>query len=186
MGLSILDLFKVGLGPSSSHTVGPMVAANRFIDELKAAKILEQTHQIRIELYGSLAMTGEGHATDTAIMLGLLGEKPELISPDQAPLYIKKIRQSGQISLDHQHVISFSEKDHLQFCMGQSLSKHPNGMILKALDSAGIIIHQERYYSVGGGFVLNEQETDDQHAPSSAPSLLHPFDSGQDLLNIGF
>ncbi|OED41253.1 L-serine ammonia-lyase [Endozoicomonas sp. (ex Bugula neritina AB1)] len=185
MGLSILDLFKVGLGPSSSHTVGPMVAANRFIDDLKQQQSLHKADQIRIDLYGSLAMTGEGHATDTAIMLGLMDEKPDQISPEKAPQYIRDIRQSGQLKLAGQHIIRFSEKEHLHFHFGQSLPKHPNGMTLKALDKSGIILHQENYYSVGGGFVLNEEEATNPASSASGHEIPHPFNTGQDLLDIG-
>lgn len=185
MGLSILDLFKVGLGPSSSHTVGPMVAANRFVADLLAQEKLDATRQIKVELYGALAMTGEGHATDTAIMLGLMGEQPDRIDPNKAPEYIRHIRHSGQLLVAGQHRIPFSEKEHMHFCFGQSLPKHPNGMILKALDSAGIILHQESYYSVGGGFVLSENETNTSDNQPPSPNLPHPFNSAQDLLDIG-
>ena len=158
MGLSILDLFKVGIGPSSSHTVGPMVAANRFLAELQSQQQLEQIYQIVVELYGSLAMTGIGHATDIAVMLGLLGEKPDQLDPDQVPDKIKHIRQSQQLELAGRHPITFDYDQHLQFIFGQNLPKHPNAMTIKAMDSAGIILHQNNYYSVGGGFVLSEDE----------------------------
>ncbi|ELT98399.1 hypothetical protein CAPTEDRAFT_123290, partial [Capitella teleta] len=134
MGLSILDLFKIGVGPSSSHTVGPMVAANRFLETLKQKGNLEDTHQIRIELYGSLAMTGQGHATDTAIMLGLIGEKPDQLDPDLAPSLIDSIRKTSQLNLAGDHLITFIESQHLHFLHGHSLPKHPNGMTLRAFD----------------------------------------------------
>ena len=185
MGLSILDLFKVGIGPSSSHTVGPMVAANRFVNDLKKLQLLSQTQQIRIDLYGSLAMTGKGHATDTAIMLGLMGEKPDLISPERAPEYIKSIRSSGYIRLDGRYTIPFDEKDHLHFCTGHFLPKHPNGMTLKALDQAGVILQQENYYSVGGGFILSEQETGSPDNMTPVQNIPYPFNTGRDLLDIG-
>ncbi|MGB1272057.1 MAG: serine dehydratase beta chain, partial [Endozoicomonas sp.] len=118
MGLSILDLFKIGVGPSSSHTVGPMVAANRFIAELEQRQQLPQTAEVRIELYGSLAMTGEGHATDTAIILGLMGEQPEQLDPNQAPELIKQVRTTGELNLAKQHSVPFHEPRHLLFLHG--------------------------------------------------------------------
>lgn len=184
MGLSILDLFKVGIGPSSSHTVGPMVAANRFLDLLKQQQKLEQVHEIQVELYGALAMTGEGHGTDTAVMLGLQGELPDQIDPEQAPIIINRIKNSQSLSLAGQHAIHFNPQQHLHFLFGQSLPKHPNGMTIKALDNAGIILEQSNYYSVGGGFVLSEDETEQASGPV-AISLPYPFESAQDLLNIG-
>ena len=184
MGLSILDLFKVGIGPSSSHTVGPMVAANRFLQELAKLQHLTRVHQVIVELYGSLAMTGTGHATDTAIMLGLLGEKPDQLDPDQVTGKIAQIHQSQQLELAGHHPILFDCDQHLQFLFGQSLPRHPNGMTIKAMDHAGIILHQNNYYSVGGGFVLSEEEAG-QTSQSSTLTIPHPFESARDLLDIG-
>lgn len=184
MGLSILDLFKIGVGPSSSHTVGPMVAANRFLETLQQQGHLENTHQIRIELYGSLAMTGEGHATNTAIMLGLMGEKPDQLDPDSAPKLIDSIRKTGQLNLAGKHPIPFIENQHLHFLHGHSLAKHPNGMTLRAFDEAGLELFHDNYYSVGGGFVLNEQETE-QTSAKNVIQVPYPFNNAQDLLDIG-
>ena len=156
MGLSIFDLFKVGIGPSSSHTVGPMVAANRFVDELRQHKHLSATARVHIDLFGSLALTGEGHATDTATILGLLGESPDTLNPDDAPKLIEQTRQQQQLRLDNTHTISFNETTDLLFHTTVFLPKHPNGMTLKALDEHGIILHQNNYYSLGGGFVASE------------------------------
>ena len=185
MGLSILDLFKVGLGPSSSHTVGPMVAANRFLDDLRQRQQLAKVHEVKVALYGSLAMTGEGHATDTAVLLGLVGEQPDQVAPEKVPGLIQAIRQSGQLKLAGQQTIAFREPQHLQFLFGQSLPKHPNGMTLTALDQAGVILHQDNYYSVGGGFVLNEEETENQTSQTPTAQIPHPFNTAQDLLDIG-
>ncbi|WP_306671062.1 serine dehydratase beta chain, partial [Endozoicomonas sp. SESOKO1] len=149
MSLSILDLFKIGVGPSSSHTVGPMVAANRFLDALIQQGQLENTRQIRIELYGSLAMTGEGHATDTAVMLGLMGEKPDQLDPDRVPELINHVRNTGQLILAGQYPIPFVEDQHLHFLHGHSLPRHPNGMTLRAFDEAGLELFHDNYYSVG-------------------------------------
>ncbi len=184
MGLSILDLFKIGVGPSSSHTVGPMVAANRFVAALQQQELLEHTQRIAIELYGSLAMTGSGHATDTAIMLGLMAQQPDQLDPDQAPEIIKQIRQSGELWLAGQHLIAFSEPEHLHFLYGQSLPKHPNGMTLRAFDQAGLELFHDNYYSVGGGFVLNEQEAEQTTGKPTVP-VPYPFNNARDLLAIG-
>ena len=107
MSLSILDLFKIGVGPSSSHTVGPMVAANRFLGSLEEKDCLTNVNQVRVELYGSLAMTGTGHATDTAIILGLMGEKPDQLDTDLAPQLIDEVRSSGKLMLAHKCPITF-------------------------------------------------------------------------------
>lgn len=184
MSLSILDLFKIGVGPSSSHTVGPMVAANRFLDALIQQGQLENTHQIRIELYGSLAMTGEGHATDTAVMLGLMGEKPDQLDPDRVPELINHVRNTGQLILAGQYPIPFVEDQHLHFLHGHSLPRHPNGMTLRAFDEAGLELFHDNYYSVGGGFVLNEQEAD-QTTPATEIQVPFPFNNAQDLLDAG-
>ena len=184
MGLSILDLFKIGIGPSSSHTVGPMVAANRFLAELQAQQQLGQVHQVMVELYGSLAMTGTGHGTDNAIMLGLLGEQPDTLDPDLVPDKINLIRQSQQLNFAGHHPVIFKHDQHLLFRFGQQLPKHPNGMTIKAMDKAGIILHQNNYYSVGGGFVLSEAETG-QTTQSSPVNIPYPFESARELLDIG-
>lgn len=184
MGLSILDLFKIGVGPSSSHTVGPMVAANRFVAALQQRGQLEHTQRIAIELYGSLAMTGAGHATDTAIMLGLMGQQPDQLDPDQAPKMVEQLRQSGELWLAGQHAIAFTEQEHLHFFYGQSLPKHPNGMTLRAFDQAGLELFHDNYYSVGGGFVLNEQEAE-QTTDKPTVQVPYPFNNAQDLLDIG-
>ncbi|MFB9884950.1 L-serine ammonia-lyase [Balneatrix alpica] len=160
MSLSVFDLFKIGVGPSSSHTVGPMWAAYRFLDELRQAGVFAQTKEVKAALFGSLAMTGQGHATDTAVLLGLMGERPDLTDPDQIQQRIEQLRQSQTLQLGGEHSIPFDEASHLQFMFGQSLPKHPNAMQLRAFDEAGIQLYQQTYYSVGGGFVLSEPETE--------------------------
>ncbi|MCW7551885.1 L-serine ammonia-lyase [Endozoicomonas gorgoniicola] len=183
MGLSIFDLFKIGVGPSSSHTVGPMVAANRFLGELSDKQLLNQVDSIKIDLFGALAMTGSGHATDTAILLGLLGEQPDRLDPDKAPELLRTIKDSGQIHLAGQHPVAFRQEQHLQFHFGQSLPAHPNGMTLTVRDHAGIVLHNNNYYSVGGGFVLDEQEASTaQTRPTSPRTIPYPFDNGRELL----
>lgn len=183
MGLSIFDLFKIGVGPSSSHTVGPMVAANRFLAELTERQLMPLVASVKVDLFGSLAMTGSGHATDTAVLLGLLGEQPDQLNPDQVPQLLESIEQSGQINLGGQHIIAFFQDQHLQFHYGQSLPSHPNGMTLTARDSAGLILHSNNYYSVGGGFVLDEQEASSAGNPAAQTSPIpYPFNNAAELL----
>ncbi|WP_422133370.1 L-serine ammonia-lyase [Endozoicomonas sp. ALD040] len=186
MGLSIFDLFKIGIGPSSSHTVGPMVAANLFLDELHTNQHFEQTHRIKADLYGSLAMTGEGHATDVAVLLGLLGEHPDSVSPDKVPEYVSDIKNNDRLKLGGIRTITFHFDTDLQFHFGNSLPNHPNGMSLTALDADGQVLYKNRYYSVGGGFVLNEQEASSNLSTNlQAAPIPYPFEKGQDLLDHG-
>lgn len=185
MLLSIFDLFKIGVGPSSSHTVGPMVAANRFLAELKDAGLFEKTATVKVNLYGSLAMTGEGHATDVATMVGLMGEAPDTVDPDSIPVYIQQIRDEGRLNLNGEKWIDFDAATQVPFLFGESLPKHPNGMRFLAYDVAGIIILDSIYYSVGGGFVLSDEEASAKTAPSAHESVPYNFDNGVQLLALG-
>ncbi|SIS80414.1 L-serine ammonia-lyase [Neptunomonas antarctica] len=184
MALSIFDLFKIGIGPSSSHTVGPMVAANRFLNELEERGQVAQVSAVKVGLYGSLAMTGHGHATDIAVMLGLMGEKPDLIDSNKVPDYIEQIKQSGHLKLAGQQLIAFTKEQHIPFHFGLSLPKHPNGLRFQAFDEAGIIIHDAIFYSVGGGFVLADSETDENGKGNAAVTvdLKYPFENSTQLL----
>lgn len=186
MALSIFDLFKIGIGPSSSHTVGPMVASNRFLEELDQKALFEQVASVKVGLYGSLAMTGRGHATDVATMVGLLGEKPDLVDPDKVASYIEEVETSGELSLGRRKRIPFIKDEHLPFHFGALLPKHPNGMRFQAYDAAGVILLDSIYYSVGGGFVLSDAEADDQGKPGTAPTvhLQYPFENGAELLEF--
>ncbi|GGK57414.1 L-serine ammonia-lyase [Amphritea balenae] len=184
MPLSIFDLYKVGIGPSSSHTVGPVVAANRFLDELEERDQLDQVTQVKVGLYGSLAMTGKGHATDVAVMVGLLGEKPDLVDPDMVPRYVEQIEQTGQLNLAGKKLIDFCPETHLPFNFGESLPKHPNGMRFQAFDAAGIVLHDNIFYSVGGGFVLSDVEADKQSKSEPAFKLPYHFNTGVELLEL--
>ena len=185
MLLSIFDLFKIGIGPSSSHTVGPVVAANRFLAELKEAGQFDATASVKVSLYGSLAMTGEGHATDVAVMIGLMGEKPDTVDPDMVPVYVQQIKENCQLNLAGEKNIPFDPQQHLPFCFGESLPKHPNGMRFQAFDDAGIIVLDSIYYSVGGGFVLSDAEAGADSAPSEHESVPYHFDNGVELLELG-
>ncbi|MBN3563052.1 L-serine ammonia-lyase [Aliamphritea spongicola] len=185
MPLSIFDLYKVGVGPSSSHTVGPMVAANRFLDSLEELQLMDQVANVKVALYGSLAMTGVGHATDVATMVGLLGEAPDTVDPDLIPQYIREIEEQGVIRLAGTHTVPFIKSEHLPFHFGESLPKHPNGMRFFAYDAAGVILLDAIFYSVGGGFVLSDAEAD-QQGSSAEPAVQVPyhFNNGEELLEL--
>ncbi|MEM7172570.1 MAG: L-serine ammonia-lyase [Pseudomonadota bacterium] len=186
MSLSIFDLFKVGIGPSSSHTVGPMWAAHRFLLDLETEGVLDQVERLQVGLYGSLALTGKGHATDIAVLLGLSGEKPDEIDPDRVDGLIEEIRGSGQLQLFGRRPIAFTEKEDLIFHFLDSLPKHPNGMLFTAFDAVGNELLSGIFYSVGGGFVLSDEEVDqpagDERSNVQQP---YPFDSADELLRIG-
>lgn len=158
MSLSIFDLFKIGIGPSSSHTVGPVVAANRFLDTLKAENRFDAVVKVKAHLYGSLAMTGVGHSTDIAVMIGLMGEKSDTVDPNRVQGYIDAIKQDKKINLAGEKELPFDPSTDLVFNFGESLEQHPNGMRLLAYDKAGMIVQDSVYFSVGGGFVLSLEE----------------------------
>ncbi len=192
MALSVFDLFKIGIGPSSSHTVGPMKAAALFARRLVKLNVLPSTVRIEAKLYGSLGATGKGHGTDTAIMLGLEGSMPDTIDPDSIDARIKQIRAQGSLLVDSKHSISFREKTDILFLRRESLPFHSNGVRLSAFDSNATLLEERRYFSVGGGFVVSQEEADaftkgQESAPRFVvdPSVLvHPFASGDELLAI--
>ncbi len=185
MSLSIFDLFKVGVGPSSSHTVGPVIAANRFLKQLKATGKFEKTARVKANLYGSLAMTGKGHSTDIAVMLGLLGQQVDTVNPDKVVDYIAQIERTKMLNLNGEKLVAFDPELSLVMNYGESLEQHPNGMRLTAYDSAGIIVLNETYFSVGGGFVLS---LDEINGKDDAVDLgfvePYPFNSGAQLLDV--
>ncbi len=185
MFISVFDLFKIGLGPSSSHTVGPMRAAQRFAHELAADGKLEVVAQIVVDLYGSLALTGRGHGTDRAILLGLSGETPDQIDPDQVVAKVEHIRSHRALLLDGRHPTPFVEQDHLRFRVDKTLAFHSNGMRFTASDAAGAIIARKVFYSVGGGFVVTEAEAQKLAAPVEGPRVPYPFASAAELLAHG-
>ncbi|GAA5124805.1 L-serine ammonia-lyase [Luteolibacter yonseiensis] len=157
MTLSALDLFTIGIGPSSSHTVGPMRAASRFMRELSGRNLTPQVARVRCDLYGSLAATGKGHGTGTAIMLGFLGEEPESIGIDSIPAKLAAIRR-GIIAAPWGTDLAFDEKTDLDFKRLKPLPLHPNGMHFTALDATGAILADAVIYSLGGGFISSEEE----------------------------
>lgn len=139
MALSVFDLFKIGIGPSSSHTVGPMRAAARFAEGLRRDGLLAKTASVKAELYGSLGATGKGHGSDKAVLLGLEGEQPDTLDTDSIPARLQAIRSSGKLKLLGEHTIAFNEKQHLAM-IRKPLDYHPNGMIFRAFDNAGLQI----------------------------------------------
>ena len=156
MAISVFDMFKIGIGPSSSHTVGPMRAALIFVTRLQDEGVLSSVRRVRAELYGSLGATGKGHASDKAVILGLLGEAPDLVDPDSIDERLARIRASGKLLLLGMHEIDFADKTDLIFLRRQSLPVHPNGMRLTAYGEDDVELASRVYYSVGGGFVVNE------------------------------
>jgi L-serine dehydratase len=180
MNLSVFDLFKIGVGPSSSHTVGPMWAAVRFAESLKNQGILAA--RVLTELYGSLALTGHGHCTDKAILLGLSGERPDELDPDTVDVIVERIRAKRLLRLGGERELEYLESRDLLFHMRESLPFHPNGIRFTAFDAAGASLACEDYFSVGGGFVV---KAGDQHATLNPSPAIHEFTSGEDLLTIG-
>ncbi|KAB2642490.1 MAG: L-serine ammonia-lyase [Verrucomicrobia bacterium] len=181
MPLSALDLFTIGIGPSSSHTVGPMRAAARFVQQLQADGLAAQVARLHCELYGSLAATGKGHGTDTAILLGWLGEEPESIVIASVAARLQTIRQTKQLPLPWGASIGFDEARDLSFKRLKPLPLHPNGMHFTALDAHDVPLADAVIFSTGGGFIASEEEL--QHPPHSSVVLPHPFTSGEELLD---
>jgi L-serine dehydratase len=180
MSVSVFDLFKPGIGPSSSHTVGPMVAARRFVDRLDLALV----HRITIELMGSLALTGVGHGTDRAVLLGLAGASPDTIDPDIIGPTVAEIRATRQLKLGGTHVIAFDPPRDMAFRGEIMPTFHPNGVRFAAYDQAGEVIASRIYYSIGGGFVLDEDEAR-LNAPSGGDVIVpYPFESATQLLEL--
>jgi len=184
MAVSVFELFKIGIGPSSSHTVGPMRAACTFVLRLREAGKLEQVTRVQAELFGSLAHTGRGHGTDKAVMLGLQGELPDLIDPDTIPKRLQEIENSGQLQLDGSHTIGFTAKEHLLFNKRKSLPYHPNGMKFSAWNSSGDLISERHFYSVGGGFVVNEDEAAQDRIVRDQTEIPYPFETGNQMLKL--
>lgn len=182
MSVSALDIFKVGIGPSSSHTVGPMKAAMTFANNLRGGHLLHQAFRVKAELYGSLGATGKGHGSDVAVMLGLEGEAPDAIDTETVPARMASIREKKAIQLAGSHEIRFDEKTDLVMYRRESLPFHPNGMRFAAFNAEGEAICSRVYYSVGGGFVLDESATEGFKIVEEKRTLAHPFNSGDELL----
>jgi L-serine dehydratase len=184
MAVSVFDLFKIGIGPSSSHTVGPMKAACSFVQRLERGGLLDRTAGLRVSLYGSLAHTGRGHGTDKAVMLGLQGELPDRIDPDRIGPMLELIRARAEIRLLGRHPVRFDEKTDLLFRKREKLPHHPNGMRFEALDADGGVLERREYYSVGGGFVINQDKASEDRIVADATELPYPFANGDELLAL--
>lgn len=188
MAISTFDLFKIGIGPSSSHTVGPMRAARMFAQRLALESVMGRTARIRCELYGSLGATGKGHGSDKAVLLGLLGHQPESVDVDTIPRLLEEIRGTQRLQLPDGPVIGFDEKSDLVFNRRESLPFHANAMRFNAFDADGGELQSRTYYSVGGGFVVGGEVTaDGTHRKAIVPdeaALPHPFQSGAELLEV--
>ena len=183
MAVSTFDLYKIGIGPSSSHTVGPMRAAARFVEHhLAEAGRLGDVARVRAEVFGSLALTGRGHGTDKAVLMGLEGHWPNRIDPDLIPAALERIRGSKLIRLHGGREIAFNEKSDLVMNKRQKLPFHTNGMRFIAYDANGAEIASRDYYSVGGGFVVNQDEAAEDRIVADTTPVAHPFSSGDELL----
>ncbi|HVE10380.1 MAG TPA: L-serine ammonia-lyase [Paraburkholderia sp.] len=185
MNVSVFDLFKIGIGPSSSHTVGPMIAACRFASHLDDANLLGFVRRVRVELYGSLGATGKGHGTDKAVLLGLAGHLPDTLDPDEIEPLLARIRADRTLVLLGRQAVRFEEKEHVLFyrrlMKGAGSMTHPNGMRFQAFDEQDQLLVEKEYYSVGGGFVVNRDGERVNGLRADAP-VPYPFRTGDDLM----
>jgi L-serine dehydratase len=184
MAVSVFELFKIGIGPSSSHTVGPMRAAFTFVQRLEDSNLLNQVERLHVTLFGSLAFTGRGHGTDKAVMLGLSGELPDQVDPDGIDEILQIIQSSGFIKLAGKFQIGFSETADLLFNKHETLPHHSNGMRFAAFDHNGEQLLDRDYYSVGGGFVVSEDEAASDRIVKDKTRLPYAFKSGDELLHL--
>jgi L-serine dehydratase len=185
MGISIFDIFKVGIGPSSSHTMGPMRAAERFVRNLEDLGMLDRVHRVAVQLYGSLALTGKGHCTDLAVILGLEGALPDSIDPDGVQQRLGEIRSEGRILLAGSRAVAFDEVLDLLFLKDQVLPGHSNGLRVTALDEHLEVLLAREYFSIGGGFIVESGALED--VPLDAREHItfpYPFGSAQEMLDL--
>ncbi|APZ50756.1 L-serine ammonia-lyase [Salipiger abyssi] len=189
MVVSVFEIFKHGIGPSSSHTMGPMVAAGRFLDDLRGGAEpipgAGAPAALRVSLHGSLAFTGKGHHSDRAVMLGLLGARPETLDPDAAEAMLAALHRGCRLTPDALPPLAFDPARDLVFDYGPPLPGHANGMIFEAFDAAGRACHRQTYYSVGGGFVQTDAELAAPPAAASQDPLPYAFTSAAELLRLG-
>ncbi|MDR3792958.1 MAG: L-serine ammonia-lyase [Terracidiphilus sp.] len=187
MKTSLFDLYKIGVGPSSSHTMGPMRAACRFVNGLKASGALERVVRVEAELYGSLALTGLGHATDRAVLLGFSGNEPATVAPEAMATTVEAIRAGRRIELAGTHTVEFEEERDLRLYRETLLPpgarmSHPNGMRLRAYDAAGAVVDERTYFSVGGGFIVEDGAEAGPQERAIAASVPFPFSSAAEML----
>ncbi|MBI1200134.1 MAG: L-serine ammonia-lyase [Phenylobacterium sp.] len=180
MNVSVFDLFKLGVGPSSSHTMGPMTAAGRFLERL--GPDLERTARVEVTLYASLALTGRGHATDRAVLLGLMGFQPATLDPDAADAAVEAARATGRLALAGRREIAFDEAGDLLWQGRERRPEHPNALSFAAFDADGSELARRVYFSIGGGFVRDEDEISANTPPERALPVPYPFASGEALL----
>ena len=180
MSISVLDLFKIGIGPSSSHTVGPMRAAHDFAATLVQQGLLDRVHRIEVKLYGSLSATGIGHGTDRAVVAGLMGARPDEVDPDFVVDAVDLVRLDGELMLMGKHRLPFVWERDMRL-LPVSLPYHPNAMRLIAHGDGGVVF-ENTYYSVGGGFVVNEAQAQSGASAEAAVAQPYPFETGAELL----
>jgi L-serine dehydratase len=181
VSISVLDLFTIGIGPSSSHTVGPMRAANRFAALLAADGSLTRTAAVTAELFGSLGATGHGHGSPKAVILGLLGYTPEGVDPDRADDLVAQVKATGRLLLGSTHAIAFDPVEDVVMHRRRTLPGHPNGMVFRAVGDDGGVLAEKTYYSVGGGFVVDHSADGIQVRPDER-ALRYPFGTAAELL----
>lgn len=183
MAVSVFDIFKIGIGPSSSHTVGPMRAALMFANHLKEEALLPSIREVKVSLYGSLGATGKGHGTDKGVILGLMGHAPDTFNPDLATGLIATMRESGSLKLLNDCPIRFVEKEHVLFYRREAMPEHPNGMKFEAFGADQELVASKSYLSVGGGFVVTAGAANTQviHAADRLP---YAFRTGDELLKV--
>jgi L-serine dehydratase len=180
--ISVFDLFKVGIGPSSSHTVGPLRAARMFVGALETDGLLSDVAGVRAELFGSLGATGHGHGSVKAVVLGLAGESPDLVDPEAAEPTVQRVRETGRLDLLGKHPIDFAVDDDIVMHRRKRLPFHSNGMLFQATGADGAQLAERTYYSVGGGFVLDESETGEKRIVEDSTEVPYPFRTGAELL----
>ena len=173
MATSLFELFKIGIGPSSSHTMGPMVAARRFALHLEESGEIGDVRELSVELFGSLALTGKGHGTDVALVLGLCGEEPQLLDGATREWLLVELRETGLLRLLGRHPIAFEESKHIVFHRDEQLPLHTNGMRFTALKSEGRVVRSEIFYSIGGGFIVGEFGAEPRAMNLSVPHEFH-------------
>ncbi|MCK9260250.1 MAG: L-serine ammonia-lyase [Azoarcus sp.] len=182
MSISVLDLFKVGIGPSSSHTIGPMRAAHDFVAELRTRQLMDKVRRVEARLYGSLSATGIGHGTDHAVIVGLMGQRPDEVEPDFIAPAVAAVRQGGKLLLGGTHTLPFHWERDMRL-LPVSLPYHPNAMRLAAHDDNGVV-YENTFYSIGGGFVIDEAQAAADAGLVPPTTLQHEFDSAAELLAI--
>jgi L-serine dehydratase len=180
MSISVLDLFKIGIGPSSSHTVGPMRAARDFAAALAQQDLCDAVRRLEVRLYGSLSATGVGHGTDRAVIAGLMGARPDEVDPDFVIAAVDRVRSEGRLMLAGSTPVAFDWARDMRL-LPVSLPYHPNAMRLTAHGEAGVVF-ENTYYSVGGGFVVDESQAQSGASVEAEVALPHPFDTGAELL----